>query len=125
MGMVDQYGIAPFMGRIPVNLKPSYCPYDNITEHSCRVTLDYATSTHHLASLDPFAPTHYTLSIPLPTAVSAFVIPHRSSANFFDLFERAEIWRRLDGLGVRLTRVDGNPHRLGVEGVRMVGGVPT
>lgn len=35
------------------------------------------------------------LSIPLPTAISAFVIPagSRRSANFFDLLEGLEVWR--------------------------------
>lgn len=51
--------------------------------------------------LDPGAPS-FALSIPLPTAVSAFVIPpsHRRSANFFDLLEQLEVWRYLDKLGV-------------------------
>jgi len=84
------------------------------------VTLDYASSAHHLSHLDPFslAANAQALSVPLPTAISTFIIPHRDSANFFDLLERLDLWRRLDELGV----LSGPAV---AEGVRMLGGVPT
>lgn len=63
----------------------------------------------------------YSLSVPLPSAVSSFVVPHRGSANFFDLLERAEIWRVLDQLGLL---GDLGAGVVG-DGVRMLGGVPT
>ena len=80
--------------------------------------MDYATSARYIASLDPFVPTNMVLRVPLPPAMSAFAIPHRTSANFFDLIERAEVWRRLEGLGV--VKVG-----MVAEGVKMLGGVPT
>ena len=85
-----------------------------------RVTLDYAQSTAFLTSLDPFSPIlspahSFALSVPLPSAVSAFVIPRRGSANLFDLLERAGMWSRLEGWGL-----DGN-----ASGLKLIGGVPT
>lgn len=88
-----------------------------------RVTLDYATSAHHLSGLDPFAlsaANSFALSVPLPTAISAFIVPHRGSANFFDLLERMDLWKRLDELGVFSSGSE-----VVVGGVRMLGGVPT
>ena len=56
--------------------------------------------------------------MPLPSAISTFILPHRDSANFFDLLERLDVWRRLDELGVLSSPAV-------VQGVRMLGGVPT
>ncbi|ORY26336.1 hypothetical protein BCR39DRAFT_560592 [Naematelia encephala] len=90
-----------------------------------RVTLDYATSASYLAQLDPFAlhvssraAANLGLTIPLPTAVSAFVVQHRGSANFFDLMESLEVWRYLEKLGIGVGME-------GMQGVRMLGGVPS
>ena len=87
-----------------------------------RVTLDYATSSAHLASLDPFSlvANAQAVAVPLPTAISAFILPRHNSANFFDVLERLELWRRLDELGVMSGPAV-------AEGARMlgVGGVPT
>jgi len=64
-----------------------------------RVTLEYA----QMASNHPFDPsqgsTSLSLSVPLPTAISAFIIPgnRRGSVNFFDLLEGLEVWRVLGG----------------------------
>ena len=64
-----------------------------------RVTLEYA----QMASNHPFDPsqgsTSLSLSVPLPTAISAFIIPgnRRGSVNFFDLLEGSEVWRVLGG----------------------------
>lgn len=64
--------------------------------------MEYASTSHHRL-LDPASSTgpSLALSIPLPTAISAFIIPqtHRRSANFFDLLEQLELWRYLDQLG--------------------------
>lgn len=87
------------------------------------MTLDYASSAHHLSGLDPFAlngANSFALAVPLPTAISAFIVPHRGSANFFDLLEKMDLWRRLDEMGV-LSSAEG----VVVGGVRMLGGVPT
>jgi len=75
---------------------------------------------YHLAHLDPFslAANAQALSVPLPSAISTFILPHRDSANFFDLLERLDVWRRLDELGVLSSPAV-------VQGVRMLGGVPT
>ncbi|KAL7423966.1 mitochondrial distribution and morphology [Cryptotrichosporon argae] len=45
-----------------------------------RVTLDYASSTAYLSALDPLSARAAidALAVPLPRAVSAFVLPHRS-----------------------------------------------
>lgn len=96
------------------------------------VTLDYATSTYYPS--DPFNPSHpggYALSIPLPSAISAFVVPHRGSANFFDVLESLHLWSRLEAVGV-VTQVAGGEGYVPVggmrwveEGVRMWGGVPS
>lgn len=85
--------------------------------------MDYATSAHYVSGLDPFAlnsANSYALSVPLPTALSAFIVPHRNSANFFDLLERMDLWRRLDDLGV----LNVAPAAV-VGGVKVLGGVPT
>ncbi len=123
MGLVHQYGAALALGCLPVRFALQSAA--QLLLMALRVTLDYATSTHHLSTLDPFAPSTFALSIPLPTAVSAFVIPHKSSANFFDLIERAELWRRLEGWGVGMVRVENVHERIGLGGLRMMGGVPT
>jgi len=62
-----------------------------------RVTLEYA----QVNTSRPFDTPSYALAIPLPTAISAFVIPstNRRSANFFDLLEGLEVWRILGGEG--------------------------
>ena len=81
--------------------------------------------------MDPFAiqsagyTTHFGLSVPLPSAVSAFVVPRRGSANFFDLLERAEVWSRLDQLGVLRNVVEYGMMGAVDEGARTLGGVPT
>jgi hypothetical protein len=93
--------------------------------------VDYATSSHYLSHLDPFSLKHsrnMALSIPLPTAVSGFVVKHRSSANFFDLLEKVDIWKYVDkfasetepGLSKVTLSVGGE-----VRGGRLLGGVPT
>ncbi|RSH89041.1 hypothetical protein EHS25_002703 [Saitozyma podzolica] len=97
-----------------------------------RVTLDYATSAYYPS--DPLNPSHpggYALSIPLPSAISAFVVPHRGSANFFDVLESLHLWSRLEAVGV-VTQVAGGEGYVPVggmrwveEGVRMWGGVPS
>lgn len=87
-----------------------------------RVTLDYASSAAHLASSDPFslAASARAIAVPLPSAISAFILPHRDSANFFDLLDRLELWKRIDELGALSA-----PGL--AEGARIlgVGGVPT
>jgi hypothetical protein len=93
-----------------------------------RVTLDYAAS---YPALDPFHPSTvdpYAISIPLPSAVSAFVIPHRGSANFFDLVASSGLWGKLEavGLGPGGSVVWGAVGGMGAGGgMRMLGGVPT
>ncbi|ORX35586.1 hypothetical protein BD324DRAFT_652135 [Kockovaella imperatae] len=85
-----------------------------------RVTLDYAQSTAFLASIDPFSPLlsptrHLAMAVPNPSSLSIFAVPHRGSANFFDLVERAHVWKFLHTW---------DSATLGDE-VRMLGGVPT
>jgi hypothetical protein len=66
-----------------------------------RVTIEYASMAQFRPfPFDPTGPS-LALSVPLPTAVSAFIIPnrHRGNVNFFDLLENLELWRFL-GLGV-------------------------
>lgn len=94
-----------------------------------RVTLDYATSSTYLSHLDPFsinqssaAAGQLGLSIPLPTAISAFVVRHRGSANFFDLLERVEVWRTVQRFGVGVVE---DMDMGGAEGMRVLGGVPS
>lgn len=66
--------------------------------------MEYASPTQHRL-LDPSSAPSFALSIPLPSAVSAFVIPQgnrRGSANFFDLLEQLEVWKYLDMAGTGL-----------------------
>lgn len=58
--------------------------------------------------------------MPLPNGLSRFLVPRRGSANFFDLLEKMDLWRRLDRLGV----FSGPPTGV-VGGVGILGGVPT
>ena len=81
------------MGRVPVGSLPA-SEREMLT---FSLTLDYTTSAH-LATLDPFSPQHglgLSLTIPLPAGLSTFVLPHKGSVNFFDLLERAGVWRQL------------------------------
>lgn len=71
--------------------------------HERSVTLEYTSLTSPFSFLDPTSAPSFALAVPVPTALSAFVIPsdhRRSGANFFDLLEQAELWRYLDKLGV-------------------------
>ncbi|EIW66000.1 hypothetical protein TREMEDRAFT_66094 [Tremella mesenterica DSM 1558] len=92
------------------------------------VTLDYATSSAYLASLDPFHPSSHIrglgtgLSIPLPSTLSTFVIPHRGSANFFDLLERVGVWTVSSGLG---EWAFGTAWEMGAQGEGVVMGIPS
>lgn len=65
--------------------------------------MEYASPSSNYRLLDPSSAPAFALSIPLPSAVSAFIIPsgnRRSSANFFDLLEQLEVWKYLDMAGI-------------------------
>lgn len=107
-----------FSGKYP----SSYC-LPSLLLILCRVTLDYTSSlnphsnTFQTINLNPHA-----LSTRIPGAISAFVIP-RESANFFDLLERYEVWKRVEGV---MSRVVNQDDGAGVGSrIRMVGGVPS
>ena len=93
-----------------------------------RVTLDYASSSHYISMFDPFSlsANSNSLSVLLPSAVSAFAVPHRGSANFFDLLDIAGFWRGLDRLGITSAAAVGSVGVAVAEGgFRVIGGVPT
>ena len=75
---------------------------DETETDESRVTMEYAAPSYHIS--DPAQP-DYSLSIPMPSALSAFVIPsgsRRGSTNFFDLLEQLEVWKYLDLVGTGL-----------------------
>lgn len=81
----------------------------------------------YTAFLNPHANTFQTLNLNphalstrIPGAISAFVIP-RESANFFDMMERYEVWKRLERVMIKSGLGDGGAESR----LRMVGGVPS
>ena len=91
----------------------------------CRVTLDYAQSAAHLSAIDPFSlSANYPLSMTLPTAISTFVVPHRTSTNIFDFLGSADVLSKLYQLGF-MSALPGVLGLSSMDGVRMLGGVPT
>jgi hypothetical protein len=88
------------------------------------VTVDYSASlAPHPNSFQTINLRPYALSTRIPGAVSAFVLP-RESANFFDLLERYEVWRRVERVLAAAVGANGEGDTMGSR-MRMVGGVPS